>query len=439
MTAARRRREQRTWAAVYACSLALPLVLMLVSPYTADTHVVFAIALGFTAFVGMTLQVVLASRAPVISGPVGLDVLLRVHRYMGAVLVVLVAVHVLVLFIWSPWCRIWLWPIHQPLSARAGAVAFYSMVLIGLTSFWRARFGLGYETWRLLHIVLTALAIAGAYVHILYLSDFSWSGPIRTLATLLLLLATASLVYLRVGRAFSSLATPWVVTEVRGERGDATTLALEAAGHDGVDVHPGQFAWLKFAGRPYAVTEHPFSIASAAGRARRVEFTVRALGDLTSSLRDLPLGTTVLMDGPHGGFHAAAPAEGVVLVVAGIGITPAMSVLRTMAAAGDERPVQLVYCVRSWDDATFLEELADLEHRLPQLDVVRVATRPPAGWDGQRGRIDGAMLDAVLPADRARRNVLVCGPAGFADGVLAWLDALAVPLAHVHAERFTSA
>ena len=111
-----------------------------------------------------------------------------------------------------------------------------------------------------------------------------------------------------------------------------------------------------------------------------MEFTVRALGDLTSSLRDLPLGTTVLMDGPHGGFHLPAPSEGALLIVGGIGITPAMSVLRTLAAQEDHRPVQLVYCVRSWDDATFLEELVELEQRLPQLDIVRVATRPPAGW-----------------------------------------------------------
>jgi predicted ferric reductase len=433
-----RSREQRTWASAYAFALLLPVLLMLVSPYTEQAWTVFAVAVGFTAFAGMALQVVLVSRSPLVASAVGLDVLVRLHRSMGVVLVLMVLLHVAVIFVVSPWARSWLWPIHQPLVAQAGAAAFYAMILLGGTSVWRARFGMGYETWRLLHVALTAVAVLGGYIHVLYASDFSWSGPLRMLATLLLLAATASLVYLRVGRAFGTLDSPWLVADVRDEHGGSVTLTLDAT-RRGVDVRPGQFAWLRFAGRPYSLVEHPFSIASAAGPdRRRISFTIRSLGTTSHAVRELRPGATVLLDGPHGGVADELLVRPWILVVGGIGITPAMGILRSLAEAGDRRPVQLVYCVRDWEQATFRDELVELGTQL-DLDLVVVATRPAPSWTGVRGRLDGRTLARVLPQDRASRSVLVCGPDGFATDVLGWLEAIGVPLAHVYAERFTSA
>jgi predicted ferric reductase len=203
-------------------------------------------------------------------------------------------------------------------------------------------------------------------------------------------------------------------------------------------VQPGQFAWLKFHGRPYSMVEHPFSISSGGGTASELHFTIRASGDTTRELQSIEPGTPVLLDGPHGGVHEAPGTRGWVLLAGGIGITPAMSIIRTHASEIAPPPMQLLYGVRDWNDATFREELTELAAR-GALDLQVVASRPGSAWDGRRGRLDQRALAELLPADRATRSVLVCGPASFTDDLVAALVALGVPPAHVHAERFSAA
>jgi predicted ferric reductase len=428
----------RAWTIGYLAVLLTPLVLMLASSFTEDSWTVLAVSVGFVAYAGMALQVVLVSRARTVTTAVGTDLLVRVHRAVGIALVGLVSLHVAVLFVHSPWCRSWLWPFPGPTIAVAGTSAFAAMLLLGLTSTARRALHLSYETWRVVHVALTGVAMLGGYVHVLYASDFSWSMPLRLLSMALLLVATAGLVNLRLVRAAAVADTRWRLHAVRPERGGATTLELVADGHRGVDFRPGQFAWLKAHGRAYSFLEHPFSVASSTHDPARVAFTVKASGGTSGALAALPVGTTLLLDGPHGGMHEAVPGGGYLLVVAGIGITPAMSVVRSLAARGEQRPVLLVHGIRDERDATFDAELRDLRGRMP-LDVVHVVSRPSGTWRGATGRIDRALLAGLLPADRALRNVLVCGPTGFADDVTRALVALGVPAAHVHAERFTSA
>ena len=57
-----------------------------------------------------------------------------------------------------------------------------------------------------------------------------------------------------------------MVERLAPERGGATTVALRADGHPGRRFRAGQFAWLKLADAPYALTEHPFSYASSGPR-----------------------------------------------------------------------------------------------------------------------------------------------------------------------------
>jgi predicted ferric reductase len=228
------------------------------------------------------------------------------------------------------------------------------------------------------------------------------------------------------------------VAEVRPERGETATLALRAAdGHDGVRFAPGQFAWIKLADAPYALSENPFSFSSSALRPEAPELTIRAAGDFTTAVRDLQPGTAVLLDGPHGSFHPADPDTPYLLVAGGIGITPIMSILRTLADQGDRRPLYLVYANRTWDGVTFREELEYLRDRL-DLEIVHVLSQPHAVWTGERGRVSGDLLARVLPVQAREASVFVCGPPAMVDAALAALDAFGVDSRRVHAERFAS-
>ena len=78
-------------------------------------------------------------------------------------------------------------------------------------------------------------------------------------------------------------------------------------------------------------------------------------------------------------------AAGCVFVAGGVGITPVMSMLRTLADRGDERPLLLIYGSKDWDSITFREELDELKKRL-NLQVEHVLTDPPPGWPPGRPR-----------------------------------------------------
>lgn len=426
------------WIAAYVVLLLSPLVLLSFAPHRgADWLHMFAIAVGFIAFTGIVLQLVTPSRLPAFTRAFGIGTLLRLHRHMGLALLVLVGLHIAVFVVHEPRFREWLWPIDGPLKAQVGWLAAAGMIAIAASSTARRLLRLSYERWRLLHIVLGLVIVVGVFAHVMLISWYASIGPVRWLSVVALALGSIALFYLRVARPYASLGTPYVVAEVVPERGGASTLRLVAARHGGAAFRPGQFAWIKVAGHAFAVTEHPFSYASSAADPARPEFTIKDLGDFTSSVSSLRPGTRVLVDGPHGAYEPALPLAGFVLVVAGIGVTPAMSFLRTARDTGDVRPYRLVYGARTLDDVTFREELDELQHYL-NLEVAYVLSQPPPGWGGLTGRISPEVLVRALPPDCHLRNVFICGPEAMIDVTEAALRGLSVPGELVYADRFDS-
>ena len=295
------------------------------------------------------------------------------------------------------------------------------------------------EPWRGLHVVLGALVLAFSFGHAIGVSQYLATGTIRWAVLAFVVVAAGALFYLRVGRPFAAAGRPYRVVDVRSERGGATTLVLESgAGTAPAPFEAGQFAWLKLARAPYSLSEHPFSYSSSARVPERPEFTIKAVGDFTEGVRSIAPGTDVLLDGPHGSARHGEPHASYILIAAGVGITPVVSILSTLADAGDGRPLLLVYGSRSWEEVTFRERLAELERRL-DLSVVHVLSEPAPDWDGARGRIDGPLLARVLTPATHDWSHFVCGPPAMVDSVERSLGELGIDRERVHAERFISA
>jgi predicted ferric reductase len=207
-------------------------------------------------------------------------------------------------------------------------------------------------------------------------------------------------------------------------------------GHAGLTFSPGQFAWLSLDRRPFGHREHPFSFSSSTADLPEVGFTIRERGDFTSQIGAIRPGTNVYLDGSYGHFcYDRHPATGYVFIAGGIGITPIMSMLRTLAADGDQRLLLLIYVARDPGRLAFREELEELSHRL-QLQTEYVLRYPPDDWTGDRGRLDAAMLERLLPADKSGYHFFVCGPDEMMDMVEADLLGHGIGFGRVHSERF---
>jgi predicted ferric reductase len=399
----------------------------------------FSKALGFAAISMFGVQFALTARFKRLSAPFGIDVIYYAHRYLAWVALALAASHFAIIWLLYRDAAGPLDPFRAPWYMTAGRFALACFVLAVVTSQWRDRLGLAYGTWRLIHILLATCAFAAAIAHILGVGYYT-ATPLNLALWLSMTLAWLLLaLYLRVIKPARQLARPYRIADLRDEGSDSWTIALEPVGHDGIGgFKSGQFVWLTLGSSPFKVREHPFSISSSPGRLPRIELTVRELGDFSGAIGDHETGELAYLDGPHGVFsyENAPDAAGFVFLVGGVGITPVISMLRTMAEADERRPSWLFYANPDIDRYLFRDELEGLEARLP-LTLVPVLQTPPEDWQGESGYVSRDMLLRYLPREQCvALHFFICGPPPMLSAMQDHLAALGVPRDHVHLEVF---
>ncbi len=428
------------WVAVYLLFVLAPMIAMLAGtlPPARDFWTEFAVAIGYSGLGMMGLQFGLTARFRFVTRPWGEDVIYHFHRQISQIAVVLVVAHALIMSATRPEMFALPGAIGDiPWGAVFAFASIFALVALVVAALWRVRLGLSYELWHASHIVLAVVAVVAGVAHMVgwafYLSD-PWK---RGLWIGLTILWIGLLAYVRIVKPLFMLRRPYRVVEVRRERGDTTTLVMQPNGHPGFRFSPGQFGWLTLWGSPFKITGHPFSFSSSAeARDGRVEMSIRNLGDFTSRIGEVPAGQRVYLDGPYGAFTIGNPADMHVLVAGGVGITPMMSMIRTLADRGDRRPVILLYGSKDWDSITFREELEALKARL-DLTVVHVLSKPPAGWTGERGHITADLFRRHLPSPYADHEYFICGPGPMMDAIEKALGELRVPLSKYHSERYS--
>lgn len=329
--------------------------------------------------------------------------------------------------------------LQAPWSARFAIVSIVALIALVVAALWRVRLKIGYEAWHLSHVILAVVAIAAGIAHMVGSGVYLVDPRKRALWIGLTIFWIGLLLYVRTVKPLFMLRRPYRVAEVRRERGDTSTLVMRPDGHPGFRFTPGQFGWLTLWGSPFKITGHPFSFSSSAEAADgRVEMTIRNLGDFTSTITKVSEGQRVYLDGPYDAFTIGNPADMHVLIAGGIGVTPMMSMIRTLADRGDRRPVTLLYGSRDWESITFREELEALQARL-NLTVVHVLANPPAGWTGERGFITADLFRRHLPLPYASHEYFICGPNVMMDAIERALGQMRVPLSKYHSERYSFA
>lgn len=427
------------WIALYVLLALYPLLWLASAPSGAGSfRSELASALGFLALSTMAMQFVLTARFQWLAPPFGTDLVYAFHRHLTGAAIAFALLHpVLVLGGDGGALLDWALPWAPPWTVGAGVLSAWLLLAVGLTSWLRRGLALPYDGWRRLHGAGAAAAVLLGLWHALAAGSRLDGPVVRWLWIVWTLAWVGLLLRVRLAKPLALLRRPYVVREVRPEGGDAVTLFLAPDGHPGFRFRAGQFAWLTWDGSPFAAAEHPFSFSGSSQRAPGVELTVKAAGDFTRRLVAAARpGDRAYVDGPFGTMSVDAfpDADGYVFVAGGIGVTPCLSMLRTLADRGDRRPHLLVYATGSWERTPFREALANLSRRL-DLRVVYVLEAPPPGWTGEAGLVTEALLARHVPRD-GRRDCFVCGPPAMMDAVERALVRLGVPLERLHSERF---
>jgi predicted ferric reductase len=425
------------WIALYLFFVLAPLFALLFGahPPARAFWTELSVALGYAGLAMMGLQFGLTARFRHVTEPWGEDVIYHFHRQISLVAVALVIAHPIILFIIRPELLALLNSITAPWRARFAALSTYSLIVLVVMALWRTRLKLSYETWHVSHMVLAVVAVGAGLVHMVGWSFYFGDPWKRALWIALTLFWIGLLLYVRIIKPLFVLRRPYRIAEVRQERGDSWTLVMRPDGHAGFRFRPGQFGWLTVYGSPFKISSHPFSFSSSAESKDSVAMTIRNLGDFTSKIREVPVGKRVYLDGPYGAFTTGNPADMHVLIAGGVGITPMLSMISTLADQGDKRPLVLLYGSKSWDEITFREELEALQKRV-NLKVVHVLENPPEGWTGERGFIDAEVFKRHLPPPYQEHEYFICGPGVMMDAIERALAELEVPISKYHSERY---
>lgn len=231
----------------------------------------------------------------------------------------------------------------------------------------------------------------------------------------------------------------WSQRELRGrvekvvpETDNAATLVIRPGWGWTFDHAPGQYIGIgveidgRFHWRSYSLSSPPLV------EGKTVSITVKAMpeGFLSDHLvNGLEPGTIVRLASPQGDFTVPSPPpDKMLFLVGGSGITPVMSILRTLDRRDTINDVFLAYSARSEDDMMFVHELRVLAMRFSGFTFYERFTDAD-------GMLTPDQLDDVCP-DWRERETWACGPAPMLDAVTQHyetngrLDAL-------HVERFT--
>ncbi len=426
------------WIGIYFILATMPIFAMLIGPTPPGRGFwrELSIGFGFAGLSMMGLQFFLTGRFRNVTSPYGIDVVYHFHRNIALIAFLFILFHPFFLIVSSPKTLMLLNPLSSPWWMMAGAIGLLSFAVVILTSLYRIKLGLTYERWRVIHGYVSVIAVALSLSHIVGVGYYM-QGHLKHYLWIALVAAWFSvLIYIRILKPLIMLRHPYIIEDVVKERGKSWTLTLRPEGHKGINFKPGQFAWLTIEKSPFSIREHPFSFSSSAMDTGKIQMTIKELGDFTAKIGEIPPGDQAYIDGPYGTFtidHYLEP--GYVFIVGGIGITPIMSMLRTLADRRDKRPLLLIYSSKTWEDTTFREEIDELKNRL-NLQVVYVIEKPSEECNGEAGMVTADIIARYLSDDRMEREYFICGPEPMQKAVKEALVKLGLPLERVQSESF---
>lgn len=239
---------------------------------------------------------------------------------------------------------------------------------------------------------------------------------------------------------------PWQVTRIEQESKDIRSFYLQPQDNATVAFVPGQHLPIRLlrSGDASALIR-TYSVSSAPSDGH-IRISVKAQGPASHHLHDtVRVGDILEVRPPLGSFTLAEETERpVVLIGAGVGITPLVSMFRELIAQNLQhqrhRPIHLFQSARTLEDLPFQAELVELQQRDPESVHIHRALSSPeaeavAGRDFEIiGRLDFARLKARLPLDDY--DFYLCGPATFLQAMYDGLRGLNISDERIHAEAF---
>ena len=391
-------------------------------------------ASGMAAGYGAALMLISMSRAPWLERGVGAHRLVRWHAWGAPLVIILTLVHaVAAVMAWAQTKSIDLLAatddvLNLPglITATVGTVI---LVLIGLASLRVLRRRISYERWHLLHL-LTYVAVGLGFAHQLAGPDLVGRRWLQIAWALLYCYAFALVLRWRVLQpAFQLWRHRLRVEDVRKESKDVMSMLMSGQHLDELRAEPGQFFRWRFLTRETWRSAHPFSLSAPPTR-HGLRITIKANGDGTRGLFEIPSGTLVFAEGPYGVITRRRRRRPRVLLIAGgVGITPMRSLFEVIDLPGEN--ITLVYRASKEQDLVLKHELDEIAERSGARVVYLVGPSSDAAND-----MSAHALNRIV-GDLSDHDVYLCASPRLASRVRDSLMDDGFPRHQLHEERFS--
>ena len=389
-----------------------------------------------TGFVGgylMLIMVMLIARIPWLERAVGQDQLVRWHRRLGGWPIVVITLHVILVTIGyakldavGPLRQLVNFVQHYP-DVLAAMVGYALLVMVGVSSYNRVRARTPYENWWVLHLY-TYIALALAFTHQVVTGVAFLHHPLTTWLWIgAWSLAALSVLTWRVGLPLvRNLRYRLRIASVEEVAPGVFSVVCSGNGLSRLAVSGGQYFQWRFLTRGLWWQAHPYSL-SALPKPPFLRVTVKQLGDHSSSIASLQPGTRVFVEGPYGAFtHHARSSDYVVLIGAGVGVTPIRAMLEDIPAH-----VHATVIVRASNepDVVHRDEIAALVRKRGGVYHEVVGSR-------HHVHLNGPTLLELAPM-LTSSDVFVCGPEHFTKDVIRSCERAGVQRESIHVEAFS--
>ena len=414
----------------------------------AGSFTAVGIVAGLAGMDLVLLMLLLAARLPVIDSAVGHDRALEFHRQLGKPSLYLLLAHGILIAIGygmaeglDPYSElVALWVLVPDMWLAIVSIGLFIAVVA--TSLVAVRRRFPYELWYAVHL-LTYAAVLTAIPHQFSAGGLFAEGTWQRWYWLAACIGTGAAVahYRFLEPLVATVRHRLTVSRVVMEGPGVVSVELAGRHLDELAGNGGRFFIWRFLSPGAWWHPHPFSLSAepvlfdSSGHGT-LRITVRNLGRGSAQLARLKPGTRVAIEGPYGLFSTAARSRNrVVMIGAGIGITP----IRALLESTPFDPGNATVILRGHSEAELYlgDEILDLCRRRGATLFHVTGARTPGGqgWLPASAVRSGHRLASYAP-EIADADVYICGPSAWARSVISEARAAGVREEQLHNERF---
>jgi predicted ferric reductase len=389
----------------------------------------FALTGSYLAIIGLLL----IARISWIENVLGHDRLVTWHRKSMPYALYFITLHVLLVTLGYAgldqirigsefWIMITIYPWMLPAT-----LGFVLLLIAGVTSYRIFRQSISYETWWIIHLY-TYLGVALSFMHqILTGSMFITHTLAKYYWISLYLIVAVSIVYWRILLPLAkSLRHQLKVENVVNEGPGVVSIYIKGRSLLELNAHGGQFFSWRFLRKDLWFQSHPYSL-SASPTDDSLRITVKALGDSSTALGDIAIGTRVFIEGPYGVFKADSARRGrqIVLIGGGVGITPLRAIMEEFP---NNTKIDVLYRASSDSELVLRKELDEIAEKVGAKVHYLIGSRSVHTMSYE-------YLKKLIP-NFQDAEVFICGPEGLVLAVKAASKKAGIPKNRFHDEAF---